>query len=169
MSLINDALKRARDTQQTGPPSGAPPLPPVEPPARGGNSWILALAAVLFLAAAGLFIGMALFQTKTPPAAVAQAPKVSAPQTVASVPVSAPASNVLSAPPGASTQPAAVPELWPKVQGIIYNAANPEAIVNGKTVGVGDRVGNFSVKQILKDGVIFQRPDGSEKKLAIGG
>jgi len=82
--------------------------------------------------------------------------------------VSAPASNILSAPPGASAKPAAVPELLPKVQGIIYNAANPEAIVNGKTVGVGDRVGNFSVKQILKDGVVFQRPDGSEKKLAIG-
>ena len=53
MSLINDALKRARDAQRNDPPSGAPPLPPVESPARGGIGWILAAAVVLLLAAAG--------------------------------------------------------------------------------------------------------------------
>ncbi len=56
----------------------------------------------------------------------------------------------------------------PKVQGIIFNAARPLAIVNGQTVSVGDRVGKFQVKQILKTSVVFQRPDGSQKTLGIG-
>jgi hypothetical protein len=35
MSLINDALKRAREqSQPNNPPSGAPPLPPVESASR---------------------------------------------------------------------------------------------------------------------------------------
>ena len=46
---------------------------------------------------------------------------------------------------------AAVVEKRPKVQGIIFNAAQPLAIVNGKAVNVGDRVGNFQVKQITQN------------------
>ena len=56
----------------------------------------------------------------------------------------------------------------PKVQGIIFNAVSPLAIVNGQTVNVGDRVGDFQVKQISKSSVIFQSPDGSQKTLEIG-
>ena len=36
MSLINDALKQARRSQQNNPPSIQPPLPPVESISRGG-------------------------------------------------------------------------------------------------------------------------------------
>ena len=56
----------------------------------------------------------------------------------------------------------------PKIQGIIFSATRPLAIVDGKTVNVGDRVGDFQVKQILKDSVIFLGSDGSEKTLHIG-
>ncbi len=56
----------------------------------------------------------------------------------------------------------------PRIQGIIFSATRPLAIVDGKTVSVGDRVGDFQVKQILKDSVIFLRPDGSQKTLRIG-
>ena len=35
MSLINDALKQARQSQQNNPPSGPPPLSPVESASRG--------------------------------------------------------------------------------------------------------------------------------------
>ena len=176
MSLINDALKRARETQQNNPPSGAPPLPPVESPARGGTGWILVAAAVLFLAAACFFIGPALFghkTPKTPPATPVKAPEIPAPTTEAA-PASAPAPTPVTSalpPPVTNTNPpppASTAEQPPKVQGIIFNAARPVAIVNGKAVNVGDRVGDFQVKQILKSSVIFQRPDGSQKTLGIG-
>ena len=65
--------------------------------------------------------------------------------------------------------PAAVAvESSPKVQGIIFNSAQPLAIVNGQTVNVGDRVGDLQVKQITQSKVIFQCPDGTQKTLGIG-
>lgn len=177
MSLINDALKRARDSQRKTPPPGAPPLPPVEPPARAGAGWLLGLAAIVFLAAAVLLLGVALFKREATPAEAAKAPEsppTAAPAQVAvapvsnSVPVLAPVSN---APPAASnTNPPPAPpvEQLPKVQGIIFNSARPLGIVNGKTVYVGDYVGDFQVKQILKNSIVFQRRDGSQKMLLLG-
>jgi hypothetical protein len=191
MSLINDALKRARDAQRNDPPSGARSLPPVESPARGGIGWILAVAVVLVLAALGVFFGMGFFGHKTPPSVTVKTPVISkplpaetatmpapapapapAPPKVVAVPSPATKTNTLS-PPAPNTNPpppavAAKQWQWPKVQGIIFNAARPLAIVNGQAVNAGDRVGDVQVKQILKDSVIFQQPDGSQKTLAIG-
>jgi hypothetical protein len=169
MSLINDALKRARESQRNNPPSGAPPLPPVESPAHGGTGWILAAAAILFLAAACLFIGPFLFGDKAAPVAATNAPGIAAPPPVEVAPVPAPATNALP-PPATNTNPPleAAVQQTPKVQGIIFNASRPLAIVNGKAVNVGDRVGDYQVKQILKTSVVFQRPDGSQKTLGIG-
>jgi hypothetical protein len=90
--------------------------------------------------------------------------------TTEAAPVPAPVTNALP-PPATNTNPppmVVVTEQLPKVQGIIFNAARPLAIVNGQTVNVGDRVGDFQVRQILKSSVIFQRPDGSQKTLGIG-
>jgi hypothetical protein len=67
-----------------------------------------------------------------------------------------------------SPPPASTAEQPPKVQGIIFNAARPVAIVDGKAVSAGDRVGDFQVKQILKSSVIFQRPDGTQQTQQIG-
>jgi hypothetical protein len=180
MSLINDALKRARESQRKNPPAGAPQLRPIESPARGGTGWMLAVAAVLFLAAAGLFIGPALFGRKAAPVVTAKVPEISAPPPAAAAPLPMPprvdaaslppAVTNAAPPPAAYTNPppAVASEQVLKIQGIIFSVAHPEAIVNGKDVIVGDRVGDFQVKEILRDSVVFQRPDGSQKTLVIG-
>jgi hypothetical protein len=179
MSLINDALKRARESQRKNPPPGAPPLPPIESPARGGTGWMLAAAAVLLLAAAGLFFGPALFEHKAAPVVTAKAPEISAPPPAAAPAPMPPRVDAAPLPPAvtnAAPPPAAITNPPPaaaavqalKIQGIIFSVAHPEAIVNGKDVNVGDRVGDFQVKEILRDSVVFQRPDGSQKTLAIG-
>jgi hypothetical protein len=165
MSLINDALKRAKESQRDHPPSGARPLPPVESAARGGTGWILAVAAVLFLAAVGLFIGLTLFGHK---ASTVAAAKTAATPPPPAAPAAAPVTSTAPATPAASPPPAAPWEQPPRIQGIIFSATRPLAIVDGKTVNVGDRVGDFQVKQILKDSVIFLGPDGSRKTLHIG-
>jgi len=165
MSLINDALKRARETQPKIPTSGAPPLPPVESPARGGTGWILVAAAILFLAATCLFIGPALFGHKASPVAAAKVAEINTPPAEF---VSVLISNAPPAMPDTNVPPAVPVEQLPKVQGIIFNPAHPLAIVNGKTFNVGDLVGDYQVKQILKTSVVFQRPDGSQKTLGIG-
>jgi hypothetical protein len=158
-------------------------LPPVESPARGGIGWILAAAVVLVLAALGVFLGLGLFGHKSPPSVTAKTPVISKPLPAETAPAPAPPKVVASllpvpktnAPTPAATNtispPAAVAAKqwqWPKVQGIIFNAARPLAIVNGQAVNAGDRVGDVQVKQILKDSVIFQQPDGSQKTLGIG-
>ncbi len=174
MSLINDALKRARETQRNSPPPGAPPLQPVESPVRGGTGWILAASAILFLAAAALVFGPALFGHKAPPSLAAKSPGVSAPAAGAM-----PVVPIINSPPATNANPPAVAVTnppppgvaavkWPKVQGIIFNSAQPLAIVNGQTINVGDRVGDFQVKQITQNKVAFQRPDGTQKTLGIG-
>jgi hypothetical protein len=183
MSLINDALKRARESQRKDPPSGASPLPPIEHQSGGGTGWILVAVVVLLLAAACLFIGSALFGHKAPPVAVLKVPEISTPKPVEPAPMTAPApvivTNALPSPvintglPPSSTNanppPAIVaPEQKLKLQGIIFSAVHPLAIVNGKTINVGDSVGDLQVIQILKNSVIFQRPDGSQKTLGIG-
>jgi hypothetical protein len=183
MSLINDALKRARDSKRNQPPPGAPPLQPVEAPACGSTRWLLVVAAILFLGAAGFILGPASFGHKPspalavkkieipapPPAAAATAPVVNAAPAVTNV--NPPTVAVENPPPAAKTNlPAAavVVEKWPKVQGIVFNTAQPLAVVNGQTITVGERVGEFQVKQITQNSVVLQRPDGTQKTLGIG-
>ncbi|HEY1717942.1 MAG TPA: hypothetical protein VGH42_06560 [Verrucomicrobiae bacterium] len=176
MSLINDALKRARQSQQKNPPGG-PPLFPVEIKTRGGIGWFLPTVIVALVVAAGIFIVMALAR-RTPPSPVAVAPEISVTQQIGSV--SVPPSNppaAVSTTNGASTNEAPIsnsvpppppPPPEPKLQGIIYDPAKPWAIVNGKTVYVGDHVGDFRVKEITKNSVTLQNADGSEKTLVMG-
>ncbi|HEX5399577.1 MAG TPA: hypothetical protein VFY06_11075 [Verrucomicrobiae bacterium] len=176
MSLINDALKRARDKQRNNPPSGATPLPPVESPTRGGGGWILALAAILFLGAAGLILGAALWGHRTPSPMAAKVAAIPAPAPMVAVAPAAPPPPpapvaITNAPPVTNTNPhsaTVVVERLPKVQGIIFNSSRPVAIMNGQTVNVGDHVGDFQVKQILQSSVVLQRPDGTQKTLGIG-
>lgn len=149
MSLINDALKRAKQSQSPNPPGGAPPLLPVDaaPQPAGRPRWMMVSALLLFIAAACFFAGPLACDHKTssPPAAT-----------------NAPAPQVASPPaPPAPAVPAKPAEAAPKVQGIIYDSKNPLAVVNGKSVQIGDRVGTFRVKMITSNAVTFQRADGS--------
>ena len=183
MSLINDALKRARETQRTSSPPGASTLPPVETHGRGGGVWILVVSAILFLAAAGFVLAPALSGHKASMSLAAKTPGVSTPSSVAtattSATVVAPAAPSVNPSPATTTNttaaavtnpppPVVVVEKWPRVQGIIFNSTQPLAIVNGQSVNVGDRVGNFQVKQIAQTSVVFQRADGTQKTLGIG-
>jgi len=164
MSLINDALKRAQESQKKNSPSGIAPLRPVEGGSHGGIGWMIPAAAILFLATAGIFIALALHKNKTP--AVATGQKNSAPQSavVAPAPVASvqPVSNT-----NASSSPGASPDL-PKLQGIMYDATRPVAILDGQSVSVGDRAGGFHVKEITKTTVTLEADDGSQKQLELG-
>jgi hypothetical protein len=154
MSLINDALKQARQSQQPNPPSGLPPMRPIAPAPRGAADWILPLAVVALVVAAAFFIGLSLARRTTP---VAKVPEISAVKPAVPVPVVAPAvSNVV----------AVVPPPLPKLQGIVYGEKS-WAIVDGQTVYVGDSVGNFRVKEISPNSITLESPDGSEKKLVL--
>lgn len=182
MSLINDALKRAHESQEKSAGS-PPPLTPIANQSSGGLGWVLPVAIVLFLVAGGLLVWVAVTHkssTLAVPVVSHPAPVITAVETAPSspppqAPPSPPAPAV--APPPNATAPTPVaqtnvlvgllPERLPKVQGIIFSAT-PIAIVNGKMLNVGDRLGHYVVKQITRSVVIFQRDDGSVKQLGVG-
>jgi len=178
MSLINDALKRARDSQQKTPPPGATPFLPVEPRERGFN-WILPALVVLLIAVACFFISLALAKRtveNTVAAPVVAAPAVApdavvsetpAPPPVATEPVE---SAVAAAPPApANTDTVVSVAIAPiKVQGIVYDPVRPWAIVDDKTIYVGDRVRDFRVKQISKNSITLTGPGGTTEVLGLG-
>jgi hypothetical protein len=50
-----------------------------------------------------------------------------------------------------------------KIQGIFYRAANPEAIINNRTVRVGDEVNGLQVVAITQSSVTLSL--GNEKRV----
>lgn len=157
MSMINDALKRAQQSQTPNPPSGPPPLPPVE--ARGGRSpaWIVILAVIMFSGGmAGFFFAQKYMKKSAQPL---PATTNAAPVVVVKV--------VTNLPPPPPPAPSIQVE-WPRVQSILYNDANPMAIINKKTVAVGDRLGNFKVKAISHASVTLEYTNGLSKEIPFG-
>ncbi len=186
MSLINEALKRAREAQgQTPEPPPAPQLRPVEPAqqARHGLGLVLpaafAIVALLVLLFAWQYAqrgGPARKTESAPSASTATRPQtVSAPlaattetraaepstpvapqaaansagtavATQAAVPAAPTVSTESNTPP-AAIQPLSQPPPL-RLQGIVYNPASPSAMISGKTVFVGDRLGDKRVVAI---------------------
>jgi hypothetical protein len=198
MSLINEALKRARRAQPAAPSSVTPPLQPVEAPplvdTRGGLGLPILVGLTLMISAVLLcrwFAGERVTQVRArsdgrlamgAEAAAAQ-PQPPAPQDppalapVASIAgtESAPSTNVVAAPAvePAATNNAAVevnnapPPVIYKLQGIFFTRRDPSALINGKTVFVGNRVGDARVVLIEKDAVTIVNTAGETNLLEL--
>lgn len=172
MSLINDALKRAR---QTPPPAVAAPLPmptphSVTPSPVSAAGWLIP-AVVIFLVVAGLFfVGWAVagHSVSRQNAAAAPAP---APAVVASAtpPAAKPVPLPATAPKPAAPAPAPVvnPPAAPRLQGIFYSPTAPSAIVDGQTVRPGDQLLSYRVVEITKLSVTLAAADGKTVKLTM--
>jgi hypothetical protein len=152
MSLINDALKRAKDAQQkTQGIAPGPQLRPAEPfpPAARRIGIVLPLVVVLFVFLSWLFV-------------LQMREKASASQLLAENKPAAPINPVPKAPlqtiavskpkPPATAQPvavpASVPDPGPKLQAIFFAPGHTSAIISGKTVRVGDSIKGFRVASI---------------------
>ncbi|MBP9903757.1 MAG: hypothetical protein IT579_05020 [Verrucomicrobia subdivision 3 bacterium] len=186
MSLINDALKRAKQTQLQRPPP-TPPLQfrPVEPgqpnPVRTPLLFVgLALALILVIALGGLVVWfvaqksanglrVAARTTNEATAPVAEDAKVgliATPKPASVIPVEpAPVSAPAGLPVATGTNALQVTKtveppkaLATKLQGIAFHPIRPSAIVNGKTVLVGDRVDDFRVLVITRRSVTLASP-----------
>jgi len=186
MSLINDALKRAKEVQKNNP---APPpdlqFRPADPsqPRQSGRPILLIVAVVAVLGLAALVVGLALPKRGVGRAA-AKEPSAPVPQTTAPSPVAnpfvvvqparmttppkpgtaepagqtntaAPAAPVDSATNAATAaiDPTPAKPASPKLQGIFYRPQRPSAVINGKNVFVGSRVGEFQVLAITQESV----------------
>lgn len=172
MSLINDALQRAKQAQQSNPEGVAQlQLRPADTEPRPSRSRSTALLwgwiGCLILAAA---VPFAVMQARTPkspedvpsPMAAVELNRISMPSEAALQPSPAAASQVPepAAAPDLGEQPvvtAAAPVVAPppapRLQAIVYSVAHPSAIVSGKTVYIGSRISEFQVASITPDSV----------------
>ena len=154
MSLVNDALKRAKQAQQDNPPA-TPPLQfrPVEPANEGHpDSPLLIVGAVLGLTVVVLLGGLFVWAVVSRQRADIQAEA----KTVQPVPaVTVPVEPVVIPEVTTNSQPEVVEPPKPefKLQGIFFNPRSPSAVVNGRTVYVGDRVSGFNVIAITPKAV----------------
>jgi hypothetical protein len=193
MSLINDALRRAKEAQQQTPPPPPHELPfrPVEPAqqrARHGLGLLLPVAlaglALLVLLLAWVWThprGSAtpievnartarVPQAASPASALpaqpapAQVPApAAAPTTASAASLAADATGAPAAEPLPSVEKSAAtnaptltapppPKPAPlRLQAIIFNPRRPSAMIGGKTLFVGDKVGDLRIVAIGKD------------------
>jgi hypothetical protein len=164
MSMINDALKRAKESQRKNNPSGGAPLRPIEVREEERNyNWILPAIIVLLIVVAVFFIALSVSTHKVK--AIIAAPEISTTQQVEPAPVTA-----TPVPPPGVIGPAAIINDVPKqvrVQGIFYDPVRPWAIVGGKTVYVGDDVDGMRVAEILRNSITLAG-NGQTNKLLVG-
>jgi len=165
MSLINDALRKARKAQPAGNASG-PDLLPVGADAggRGGSIFTLPFIIAVVLVLAGVLIWAwyragsvdLVVRGNTSAATVSEATRANEPTkivapvktetpstvtTVASTPAvvasaDAGSTNVLTV---AAEAPKSVAPVY-KLEGIFYSSKKPTAVINGDLVSVGSRV-----------------------------
>ena len=200
MSLINDALKRAKTAQPAAAAmADGPALRPDFSPRRShaGNDFLLPALVVVILALAIILLWQwfrsghseTAVHARTietaqpaPPTVVAPA-QIPAPQTVVvnPQPPFAPAAQPAVAvpippqPAPSNAQPVVVAPAQPvvppppafKLQSIFYRAKSPSAVINGKTLYIGDRVGTAHVVAITQESATIVTADGETKVLEL--
>jgi hypothetical protein len=187
MSLIADALKRAKAAQQTAPRADPAAVlyqqadPKASRPARKGIFLPAGLLVLTLVALFAVWLGFRKNSAGTPIAATATppAPAVVAPKPVPAVPEPAPAAATVAStlvpapqapiaapptpapiaaepqPPAKSPEPAVepAPQNPPplRLQAIFFSPSHPWAMIGGKTIYVGDQVGDFKVVAIAAE------------------
>jgi hypothetical protein len=158
MSLINDALKQARQSPPRNTPNTLPPLQPAHEDQSNTAVWLVP-AVIIFLVFAAIFvIGWA-------------AARHSVHTTMTTVQPIDPASTQLvvtvSTPVAVSPPPLPEAPDMPHLQGIFFSA-HPTAIMDGKTIHIGDQYKQYKVKQITQVNVILTGPDNKDYKIVLG-
>jgi len=185
MSMLNDALKRASQTDRSR-ARPAQPRAATKPAAyRRGQSLALALAAgSVFALGLAVWFFWQLRSTKPSPEPALitiVTPKVAP---VIHTQIQPPSALIVASPQAPQVVKATTPEVVPapapapakpaepswaiglKLSGIFFRQTNPLALINGKTVGVGDDIDGIRVTKIESDRVTVEW-DGKTKELTV--
>jgi hypothetical protein len=163
MSLVNDALKRAKEAQRKAQPEApAPPFRPPDPaaaPARGLDMLVpIVIAAIALVALVVVLqnrqktIAREAAVQPLQPAPVAAVQKTTPPVQPAAAPVAAPSvtAAVAEKPAPAPAPAQRTPEPPLKLQAIFYSPGRSSAMINGKSIKVGDVYKGFRVAAITQ-------------------
>ena len=165
MSLINDALKQARQAPSRDPQRPLPPLPPAAEPTPV-SAWLVPAIVLFLIFAVVVYIGW--FMSQRSGNNVVKEATMATATAVATPAVAEVAPPVVENPPPPPSPPPLRPENpenSPKLQGVFYSATAPAAIVNGKMVRPGDHYLNYRVTEITRFTVTLVGPDGKAIKL----
>lgn len=185
MSLINDALKRASQSEKDRPrdPGSHSAMQPARESSRSLLPAAAGVAIVVLLAAAGWLIWRSLPHRDNPlpaPVQIAARPVAPAPPAridPAPVPVPAPAPAPVVVTPPPNTNPPAPPPVavvtqlpFPelKLQGIFYTRNNPRAAINGQIRRENEQVGEVRIVTITQNKVTVEW-NGQTKDLILEG
>jgi hypothetical protein len=140
--------------------SGGSSEPPPSPAGGPGRGWVVPVVVILLVAAAILLIKVA---KRAEPRDAGREPAPAPPVETVAAPATSALPEPRAVPDSVTNAPTlpAVPAPEPKVQGIGYSARRPWAIVDGKTVFIGDRVGNRQVKEISASTVTLEDTNGA--------
>jgi hypothetical protein len=160
MSLINDALKQARQAPPRNLPNSVPALHPTGEEETSASVWLIPAIIIILIVAAIFFIGWSAAHNAVNNITTAPEPVVST-QMVDGVVL--PVVHATDSP-----APVLPPPPVPRLQGIFYSTTAPTAILDGKTVRPGDQFKEFKVKEISKYTVILIGPDSKEIQVGMG-
>ena len=190
MSLINDALRRASQAKPSPPSEEAAetPLRPADYPPRSPSWLYLALACLLLVLGGSGWFWLRGNNAADSPAPTSNsvpvaAREIPAPPTQASSPNPTPrpgsagqtlgqsVPNAAAATASIAPTNALVVEAKPvfpavRLQGIFFQTSRPSALINAKTVFLGDKVANAKVTAITRDSVSLQW-NGETKVLTL--
>lgn len=164
MSLINDALKQARQAPPRNSPNSMPSLQPAQHHDESSPTavWLVPAIIIILVFAAIFFIGWAAaHRTVRTVAATPSDPDTTEQAETVVIPADPP---LPPAPPAPVVSTATVPK--PKLQGIFYSPTTPSAILDGKTIHPGDKFKQYTVKEISKYTVTLI--DADKKEITIG-
>jgi hypothetical protein len=162
MSLINEALKRAKQAQQPHSPDAPQlrvqfrPVEPAQQPKKSNLGIWIAVAVIAVLAIGFVFRQLSREAGSVAPKEareIVPATPVSQETVPPPAPTNAPISNTseLASHEAAPVVDEVPPKPAPKLQAVVYDPKRPSAIISGKSVFVGDRVGDLRVVKITRE------------------
>lgn len=163
MSLINDALKQARQAPPRHSPTTLPPLRTEHVDSPRMAVWVVPAIIIFLIFSAIFFIGWAAAHRSVH--TILNTPVQPDPNYTPAEVVTAPQTTPVAVTPVQT--PETLPD-GPRLQGIFYSPTAPSAILDGKTVRPGDAFKQYKVKEITKYTVTLIGPDKKELKIGMG-
>ena len=160
MSLINEALKRAKQAQQQKPPETPPmqfrPVEPGQQPKKGNLGIWIGVALIALLAIGFIFRQMSRDNGSNSPKEakareIVPANPVPHEPIAPPVPTNAPVANVSEPGTNAPVVDEVPSKPAPKLQAVVFDPKRPSAIISGKSLFVGDKWNDLRVVKITRE------------------
>jgi hypothetical protein len=183
MSRINDALKQAKQAPQRNTPSTLSSMQSTPEDSSGTVTWLVPIIVIVLIVAAIFFIGWAAAHNTVNEAITLEQKNATAPVTeddTANTDMAQDTNNAAADTSTATNVTSKVTSIvitnalpndtnLPSLQGIFYSP-NPRAataILDGRTVRVGDSYLQYRVKEITKFAIVLVGPDNKEIRLSM--